>query len=81
MGFEDLVDGASIAETTDETTGFTKRVVIDWRTSQRGEGLKPALAIVRKGHVAKVDRGTDARYLLSVDAKYVTGTSRYVVAG
>ncbi|HEV7275051.1 MAG TPA: DNA-directed RNA polymerase subunit beta' [Devosiaceae bacterium] len=66
--FEDLVDGASVAETTDETTGFTKRVVIDWRTSQRGEGLRPALAVARNGEVAKVERGGEARYLLSVDA-------------
>lgn len=66
--FEDLVDGASVAENTDEATGFTKRVVIDWRSSQRGEGLKPALAIARGGAVAKVERGGDARYLLSVDA-------------
>jgi DNA-directed RNA polymerase subunit beta' len=66
--FEDLVDGASVAETTDEATGFTKRVVSDWRTSQRGEGLKPALAVARGGSVVKLDRGGDARYLLSVDA-------------
>ena len=68
VAFEDLVDGASVAENTDETTGFTKRVVIDWRTNQRGDGLKPALTITRKGAVAKVDRGGEARYLLSVDA-------------
>jgi len=68
--FEDLVEGASVSEQTDEATGFTKRVVIDWRTSPRGESLKPALTIVagRKGEVAKLERGGDARYLLSVDA-------------
>ena len=42
VAFEDLVDGMSVAENTDETTGFTKRVVIDWRTSQRSDSLKPA---------------------------------------
>jgi DNA-directed RNA polymerase subunit beta' len=68
VAFEDLVDGTSIAENTDETTGFTKRVIIDWRTNQRGDGLRPALAITRGGVVAKVERGGDARYLLSVDA-------------
>jgi len=66
--FEDMVDGASVAENTDEATGFTKRVVIDWRTNQRGEGLKPALAIGRGGVIQKVERGGEARYLLSVDA-------------
>src|SRR5690554_4162857 len=66
--FEDLLDGTSVAENTDEATGFTKRVVIDWRTNPRGDGLKPALAIARDGAVLKVERGGDARYLLSVDA-------------
>jgi len=68
VAFEDLVDGASVAETTDETTGFTKRVVSDWRTSQRSDGLKPAITIKRSDAVVKLDRGGEARYLLSVDA-------------
>ena len=29
--FEDLVDGISVTETADESTGITKREVIDWR--------------------------------------------------
>jgi DNA-directed RNA polymerase subunit beta' len=66
--FEDLVDNASIVETTDETTGFTKRVVIDWRSSALGEGLRPALTLHDKGKIIKLERGSEARYLLSVDA-------------
>ena len=66
--FEDLVDGMSIAESTDEATGFTKRVVIDWRTSQRAEGLRPAISVTKGGEVIKLERGGDARYLMSVDA-------------
>jgi DNA-directed RNA polymerase subunit beta' len=68
VGFEDLVDGASVAENTDETTGFTKRVVMDWRGSQRNDALKPALTVKRGDAVVKLDRGGEARYLLSVDA-------------
>ncbi|KKB12896.1 DNA-directed RNA polymerase subunit beta' [Devosia geojensis] len=79
--FEDLVDGASVAETTDEATGFTKRVVSDWRTSQRGEGLKPALAVARGGTVVKLDRGGEARYLLSVDAVIATEPGEKVSPG
>src|SRR5690606_17728131 len=79
--FEDLVDGASVAENTDEATGFTKRVVIDWRGNQRGEGLKPALAIARGGAVAKLERGGDARYLLSVDAVIVVEPGEKVAPG
>jgi DNA-directed RNA polymerase subunit beta' len=81
VAFEDLVDGASMAETTDETTGFTKRLVTDWRTNQRGENLKPAITITRKGAVAKVERGGDARYLLSVDAVIAVEPGDKVSAG
>ena len=76
-----MVDGASVAENTDETTGFTKRVVIDWRTSQRSDTLKPAITITRKGAVAKVERGGEARYLLSVDAVIAVEPGDKVSAG
>ncbi|RYG40891.1 DNA-directed RNA polymerase subunit beta', partial [bacterium] len=78
---EDLLDGTSVAENTDETTGFTKRVVTDWRTSQRGDGLRPALAITRGGAVAKVERGGEARYLLSVDAVIAVEPGEKVAPG
>ena len=32
VGYEDLVDGASMIESMDESTGIAKRVVIDWRS-------------------------------------------------
>ena len=38
IGFEDLVEGQSISETLDESTGIAKRVVIDWRSSRGGGG-------------------------------------------
>ncbi|MDA4843874.1 DNA-directed RNA polymerase subunit beta' [Hoeflea poritis] len=67
--FEDVVDGVSVSESTDETTGITKRQVIDWRSTPRGADLKPAIVIKDgKGKVAKLGRGGEARFLLSVDA-------------
>ena len=67
--FEDVVDGISVSESADESTGITKRVVVDWRTNPRGVDLKPAIAINdKKGEVIKLDRGGDARFVLSVDA-------------
>jgi DNA-directed RNA polymerase subunit beta' len=67
--YEDLVEGASVVETADESTGITKRVVIDWRANPRGSDLKPAVAIKDKhGKIVKLERGGDARFLLSVDA-------------
>ena len=67
--FEDVVDGVSVSESTDETTGITKRQVIDWRSTPRGSDLKPAIVIKDKdGKVAKLSRGGEARFQLSVDA-------------
>ncbi|MFZ1773023.1 MAG: DNA-directed RNA polymerase subunit beta', partial [Rhizobiaceae bacterium] len=67
--FEDLVDGMSMIEATDESTGITKREVIDWRSSPRSSDLKPAIVIEdEKGKVSKLARGGDARFLLSVEA-------------
>ena len=30
LNFEDVVDGVSVTEVTDESTGITNRVVTDW---------------------------------------------------
>ncbi len=69
VAFEDVVDGVSVNEVTDEATGITNRVIIDWRTNQRGTNLKPAIVIKdANGEVKKLARGGEARYLLSVDA-------------
>ncbi len=68
VGYEDLVDGMSMTETTDEATGISKRVVIDWRGSARTADLKPAMTITGPdGKIAKLARGGDARYILPVD--------------
>jgi DNA-directed RNA polymerase subunit beta' len=46
--FEDVVDGVSVQEVTDESTGITNRVVVDWRSSPRGQDLRPAIVIKDK---------------------------------
>ncbi|WP_421723978.1 DNA-directed RNA polymerase subunit beta' [Bauldia sp.] len=69
IAFEDLVDRISVSETADESTGITKRVVTDWRANPRGGDLKPAIVVKGKdGEPMKTARGTEARYLLPVDA-------------
>jgi DNA-directed RNA polymerase subunit beta' len=69
VSYEDLVDGISVQETADESTGITKREVIDWRSTPRGTDLKPALVIMDgKGKPQKLSKGGDARYMLSVEA-------------
>jgi DNA-directed RNA polymerase subunit beta' len=71
IAFEDLVEGQSMSESLDESTGIAKRVVTDWRTSGsgRGQDLRPAIVIKGKdGKILKLSRGGEARYLLAVDA-------------
>ncbi|MEX0851918.1 MAG: DNA-directed RNA polymerase subunit beta', partial [Bauldia sp.] len=68
--FEDLVERVSVSETTDESTGITKRVVVDWRANPRGSDLKPSIVV--KGKDAKARKsgrgGAEARYALPVEA-------------
>ncbi|ANY80382.1 DNA-directed RNA polymerase subunit beta' [Microvirga ossetica] len=82
VGYEDLVDGGSMIESMDESTGIAKRVVIDWRGSPRTADLRPAVVIQGSGgKVAKVARGGDARYLLPVDAILASDPGSKVKAG
>ncbi len=82
--FEDLVEGQSMSESLDESTGIAKRVVIDWRTgAARGQqDLRPAIVIKGKdGKILKLARGGEARYLLAVDAILSVDTGAHVKAG
>ncbi|MEO1794404.1 MAG: DNA-directed RNA polymerase subunit beta', partial [Pseudomonadota bacterium] len=67
--FEDLVEGFSLEEKTDEVKGTTSRVVKDWRATTRGSELKPAITLLdKKGNAIELERGGDARYLLPPEA-------------
>ena len=82
VALEDLVEGSSMIETADESTGITKRVVTDWRTNMRSADLRPAIIINdAKGKPAKLARGGEARYLLPVDAIIAADPGTKVKAG
>jgi DNA-directed RNA polymerase subunit beta' len=82
IGFEDLVEGASMTETIDEATGIAKRLVLDWRLNQRSATLKPAIVInAREGKIAKLPRGGEARYILPVDSIIAVDPGGKVKAG
>jgi DNA-directed RNA polymerase subunit beta' len=84
IDFEDMVDGLSMSEQVDESTGIAKRVVIDWRTgsSRNQQDLRPAIVIKGKdGKILKLARGGEARYLLSVDAIISVDPGGHVKAG
>ncbi|MBI1406502.1 MAG: DNA-directed RNA polymerase subunit beta' [Caulobacter sp.] len=66
---EDLVEGFSVREETDEATGIAQRVVSDWRTGSKGTDLRPAIGILdADGGYQRLASGGEARYLLSVGA-------------
>ncbi|HWJ18338.1 MAG TPA: DNA-directed RNA polymerase subunit beta', partial [Geobacterales bacterium] len=81
--FEDLLEGISVNEQSDETTGITNRVIVDWRANPRGSALRPAIVIKDKagGKVLKLPRGGEARYLLSVEAILSVEPGQTVKAG
>ena len=84
IGFEDLVEGHSMAESLDESTGIAKRVVTDWRTgsARNQQDLRPSIVIKGKdGKVAKLARGGEARYQLAVDAIISVDPGTHVKAG
>jgi DNA-directed RNA polymerase subunit beta' len=83
IDFEDMVDGLSVKEQTDEVKGTTSRVVVDWRASPRGSDLKPAVIVKegKSGKPVKLQRGGDARYLLPVEAVLSVDSGTVVKAG
>ena len=67
--FEDLVEGLSTRDETDEATGIASKVVIDGRTSSRQAELKPAIVLVdAAGEIIRHPGGAEARYFLSIDS-------------
>ena len=80
--FEDIVDGVSVSEVSDEDTGITQRVVIDPLSGSKSSSLKPALVIKdSKGEIMKLANGNEARYLLSVGAILSVDAGAKVHAG
>jgi DNA-directed RNA polymerase subunit beta' len=82
VNFIDLVEGVSMREVMDETTGISNRVVIDWKQQPRGNDLKPRIMLRdAKGNVVTLANGLEARYFLSVDAILSVENGAQVKAG
>jgi len=67
--FLDLQEGVTVNEQTDETSGITSRVVLDWKTSARAVDMKPSIVIMdKKGKIVTLPNGSQAVYALPVGA-------------
>ncbi|MEC9414368.1 MAG: DNA-directed RNA polymerase subunit beta' [Pseudomonadota bacterium] len=80
--FEDLAEGISLSEVSDESTGIKQKVVVDWKNSSKSASLKPSILIKdEKGEIISNDSGREARYLMSVDAIISANDGEKVNAG
>src|SRR5512138_589619 len=80
--YVDLIEGTSMREVMDETTGISNRVVIDWKQQPRGNDLKPRITLRdEKGNVITLPNGLEARYFMSVDAILSVENGAHVKAG
>lgn len=80
--YRDMVEGVSLREVMDESTGISNRVVIDWRQQTRGADLKPRIALRDKnGEIITLANGLEARYFLPVNAILSVNDSQEVHAG
>jgi DNA-directed RNA polymerase subunit beta' len=78
----DLIEGVTLVERTDEVTGLTSKVVVDYKQAARGADLRPRLQLKdAKGEVVKLPNGTDARYFLSPDSILSVEAGAEVAAG
>ena len=67
--YVDLVDGVSMREVTDESTGITNRAVIDWKQQSGGSNLRPRITLRNEnGDVINLPNGLEARYFMSMNA-------------
>ncbi len=80
--YVDLVEGVSVREVMDETTGISSKVVVDWRQQPRGADLKPRVTLRDDhGDVVHLPNGLEARYYMSVDAILSVENGARVKAG
>jgi DNA-directed RNA polymerase subunit beta' len=67
--FEDLIEGQSLREETDEGTNISSMIVVDPRTGTKASDLRPTIVIIGKnGEPVRLSNGKEARYLLPVGA-------------
>lgn len=82
INFVDLIETVSVNEITDESTGLSSKMIIDWRSNPKKADLRPSILVVDgKGQLIKLSNGLDARYLMSVGAVLSVENGQEVKAG
>lgn len=80
--YMDLVEGISLAEIADDTTGLTSKSVLEWRSKSKNAELKPRITLRdEKGNVIKKADDNEARYYLVPDSILSVNDGQHVSAG
>ena len=80
--YVDLMDGVSLKEVTDETTGISSKVVVDWKQISHLADFRPHIALVDKdGKSITVSNKIEARYFLSIDSVISVNDGSPIKAG
>ncbi len=80
--FVDLIDGVSLSETLDDTTGISSKSVVDWRSQSKNTDLKPRITLRdEKGNVIKKADDNEARYYLVPDSILSVKDGQKIFAG
>ena len=82
VNYMDLVEGTSLTETMDDSTGISSKSVTDWKSLSKNTELKPRLTLRNeKGEVIKKADGNVARYFLVPDSILSVKDGQNVSAG
>jgi len=80
--YVDLIDGVSLAETTDEATGISTKAVVDWKNQSKNSDLKPRITLRdEKGKIIKKADDNEARYYLVPDSILSVKDGQKISAG
>ncbi len=81
--FVDLVSGLSVREDTDDATGMTQKIVMDWRAAPRSNDLKPEIIVMdpETGDPVRNEQGNPVSYQMSVDAILSVEDGQEIKAG
>ncbi|MDR0630635.1 MAG: DNA-directed RNA polymerase subunit beta' [Holosporales bacterium] len=80
--FIDLMDGLSLREVIDESTGISSKIVIDWKQSVSSANYKPTILLVDESGAPIVLSNTmEARYFLAIGTVINVDDGKKVSAG
>ncbi len=81
--FVDLTAGISVREETDDATGMSQRIVMDWRTAPKGNDLKPEIIVMdpKTGDPVRLENGNPEVHPMSVDAILSVEDGQEIKAG